>query len=166
MIFKSPFLCFILVSLVIIGCAKPPNYPNEPIITYEGLNKTVIAQGNANAEPDTLKIKFSFTDGDGDISYEKDSIDIFLTDSRDGTKLPYRLPQISSQGVGNGISGTITVKIPNKLQICCTFPNGATPCTKSEEFPKDTFSFYMQLRDRAGNWSNIEKTDVITVLCD
>jgi hypothetical protein len=155
----------LLVLYFIVGCAKPPEYPFAPVIKYEGINKTVIAQGNAQAEEDYLIITFSFTDGDGDISFERDSIDVFLTDSRDGTRIPYRLPTISTQGVGNGISGNITIRILNKLQICCTFPNGATPCTKSTIFPTDTFSYFIQMRDRAGNWSNTEQTDVVTVLC-
>lgn len=164
MIKSIVYLAFIFVLL--LGCAKPPNYPLTPVIKYEGVNKKEIAQGNAAAEEDYLNITFSFTDGDGDISFERDSLDVFLTDSRDGSRLPYRLPSISTQGVGNGISGNITIRILNKLQICCTFPNGATPCTKSTQFPTDTFSYFIQMRDRAGNWSNTIQTDVITVLCN
>ncbi len=153
--------------LMAFGCATPPEYPNEPEITYLRMNKTAIAQGNQNAVPDTLKITFEFTDGDGNLSSDSDSTDVFLTDSRDGFVTTFKLPILPTQGVGNGISGEITVKIPNTpFQICCTYPNGAPACLPNDQFPTDEFFFTIQLRDRAGNLSNTIQTEPITVLCN
>ena len=157
----------LLITLFVIGCVQPPNYPREPVIEFLNLNKDAIAQGNGAAQPDTLVINFSFTDGDGDLGFEEDSIDIFLTDSRDGFVNTFRLPLIPDQGTGNGISGEIALKISNTpFNICCTFPNGATACQPNSEFPTDTVSYSIQIRDRAGNYSNPIQTDLVTILCN
>ncbi len=157
-----PVLVFIAVA-----CIQRPEYPEQPVISYEGLSKRVIAQGSSSALPDTLALLFSFTDGDGNLGYENDSLDIFLTDSRDGFVENLKLPVFPSQGTGNGISGEITVRVFNKpFNICCTYPNGQVPCTPSTIYPTDTFSYGIQIRDRAGNFSNKVQSEVITILCN
>ena len=162
-------ILYALPLLVALACAKAPDYPIEPHIEIMNLNKTAIAQGNANSAADTLAIRFSFTDGDGDIGFpdDVDTIDTYLTDSRDGFINRFRLPAISTQGVGKGISGEVTLKIPNRpFRICCTFPNGATACQPNQQYPTDTFSYAIQIRDRAGHMSNIIQTETITILCN
>lgn len=49
---------FIAISAGMVSCKPDPVYPDEPIITF----KEYIYNGS-----DTLKVVFSFTDGDGDI---------------------------------------------------------------------------------------------------
>jgi len=150
------------------SCVKPPNYPDEPRIDFIGLNKNTIAQGNGNAARDTLEIIFYFEDGDGNIgtpNTDTTNFDVFLFDSRDSSSTKFRLPVLPDQGIGNGVSGEATLRIPTLFNICCTFPNGATPCQPSTQFPTDTFSYAIRLRDRAGNMSNSVQTEMITVLC-
>jgi hypothetical protein len=156
------------ISVLIGSCVKPPNYPDQPVIEYIGLNKSTIAQGNQNSFPDTLQVIFSFTDGDGDIGFPDDSLnvfDAFLIDSRDGFKHLFRLPVLPEQGVGNGVSGEITLRIPNRLPICCTFPDGSTACQPNSRFPTDTMSFAIQIMDRSRNMSNFIQSETITILC-
>ncbi len=161
---------YLLLSALAFGlfnCVQPPDYPNEPEISYIGFNKLSIAQGNQDAPPDTLILMFSFTDGDGDLGNDTDSIDIFYTDSRDGFRGLRRLPVIPDQGTGNGISGEVTLKFPNKpFNICCTYPDGATACQPNPNFATDTFSYTLQIRDRAGNFSNEIQTETVTILCN
>ena len=158
----------VLIFMVsVIGCVQPPDYPDEPAIFYNSINKTVIAQGNTNAPSDTLAITFDFEDGDGDIGSDGDSLDVFLTDSRDGFVNKFKLPVIPDQGIGNGISGSVTLYVPNKpFNICCTYPDGAQACLPNPNFPTDTFSFSIQMRDRKGRFSNKIQTETITILCD
>ncbi len=156
-----------LFLLAFTGCVNPPDYPDEPEIEFVRLNQSAIAQGNIGALPDTLAVIFSFTDGDGNIGFENDSIDVFLTDSRDDFINRFKLPVVPDQGSGNGISGEVTIKIPNTpFNICCTFPDGSTACRPNEQFPVDTFSYTIQMRDRSGNFSNKIQTDLITILCN
>lgn len=164
------FFPALLVSLLIItafyGCIRQPEFPDEPIIAYMDVNKLAIAQGNNIALADTLAIRFSFTDGDGDLGTASDSFDIFLTDSRDGFINNFKLPVIPEKGSGNGISGEITIRIPNiPFNICCTYPDGSTACQPNTRFPKDTFSYSIQIRDRNNRYSNIIQTETITILC-
>lgn len=149
------------------SCVQPPDYPNEPVIEFLRLNKNAIAQGNAGARPDTLAVMFSFTDGDGNLGYNTDTLDIFLTDSRDGFITRFKFPVIPDQGSGNGISGEVTLRLPNTpFSICCTFPDGSPACQRNTKFPVDTFSYTIQIRDRNSNFSNKVQTDLVTILCN
>ena len=162
-ILKS-LLTLILLAGVIWTCTKPPDYPDEPVITFERLSKPAIEQGNAGTRPDTLELVIGFTDGDGDIG--SDSINVFLTDSRNGAREIFRINPIPKQGTGNGISGEITIKMPNRIYFCCTFPNTTNTCFPSTEYPQDTVSYTVQIKDRGGNLSNRVQTSTITILCN
>lgn len=163
-----PYLGLLLL-LSITACINPPNYPDTPVITYEQVNKTAIFQGTPNNPTDTLAIVFSFTDGDGDLSFE-DSTDIFVADSRFPQDLsPYRIPLIPSDGTGNGIRGELTLRIINEFNICClqgVAPNRiACPRPPNVNIDTDTFSYEIFIRDRAGNVSNKIRTETLTILC-
>lgn len=150
-------LCLLLAS-----CADAPNYPITPVIEYLGVNKLQVLQEPLG--PDTLEIYFSFTDGDGDLSIE-DSIDIFLYDSRTPTLLsPYKIPTIPEEGTSNGIRGDITVRIKNVNRGICCIAN-QFPCSTTTDNPVESFSYEIQIRDRAGNMSNRIQTEAIEVIC-
>lgn len=158
--------CFFACSIFFLAnFTEPPNYPNQPTIEYVGVNKRSILQGSTTAARDTLIITFSFTDGDGDLG--SDSTNLFLRDSRDNSLVPNRLFPIPEQGSGNGVSGEITIRIPNKVagpNICCIFPDRRV-CQTDPRFARDTFSYSIQMKDRAGNLSNIIRTETLTILC-
>lgn len=158
----------LLVITLAGNCVQAPEYPLEPVIAYIGMNKTSVHQGSATAPIDTLELRFSFTDGDGDIrDLDSGMPDISLMDSRDNSVVPFNIPEFNNQGAENGISGEITVRIPNKpgAGICCVFPNG-TACVKSSAFPTNTMFYTIKMRDRAGHESNVIQTEAITILCD
>lgn len=156
-------LAFSALLLVFTACVKPPEFPNEPVITFESLNKDQIYQFT-NGPLDSIQVHFSFTDGDGDLSLiDSDSVDVFLTDSRLGIQTPFRLPMIPPEGTGNGISGDIFINVINTTGICCIFNNRL--CAADPSYPVDTFTYSIQIRDRAGNLSNIIRTDPIEILC-
>ncbi len=147
--------------LFLTGCINPPDYPVEPVITFEGISADTMRQGNLNN--DSILVLLSFTDGDGDIG-RKDSFDVVLTDLRNN--LPsdrYRIPQVPENGANNGISGEITLTI---YTTCCVYENGQPPCTPSNQFPTDQVSFEIYILDRAGHQSNSVITPPITLLCD
>ncbi|MFT4686852.1 MAG: hypothetical protein ACI92C_002402 [Neolewinella sp.] len=156
-------LLYLLPVLFFAACVNPPEFPNEPVLTFEGLNKAQIYQFT-NGPLDSIQIHFSFTDGDGDLSLpDTDSIDIFLTDSRIGLQTPFSLPLIPEEGTGNGISGDVFINLINQSGVCCIFNNRL--CAAEEEYPIDTFSYAIQIRDRAGNFSNVIRTEQIEILC-
>jgi hypothetical protein len=148
--------------LMLLSCADAPNYPPAAVIEYLGVNKLQVLQ-----EPlglDTLEIYFSFTDGDGDLSIE-DSTDIFLVDSRVPTIVSqYKIPTIAEDGINNGIRGEITVRIKNVNRgICCI--ESQSPCIGTPASPVESFSYEIQIRDRAGNLSNKINTEIIDIIC-
>ena len=162
-------LAIIFAFLTITKCTTPPNYPVEPVVTYLGINKTVIEQGNAANLLDTLVLRFGFTDGDGDLTSQGDTIiDAILFDSRSPElKTSVKLPFISEQGAANGISGEITIKILNKpFKICCTYADGTSSCLPHPTISQDTFSYLLQIKDRAGHYSNKVQTETIKILCN
>lgn len=162
-------LLLLLLPMLVASCLDAPEYPVEPVITFKSLNKSEIftaLKGNQiqNQIQDSIKITISFTDGDGDLSnLAGDSIDIFLTDSRLGIQVPFALPDIPIEGTGNGISGDIILDVVNSAGVCCIFRN--EPCVADPRMPTDTFSYAIQIRDRAGNLSNSIQTPPITILC-
>jgi len=158
---------FVFISAVIWSCVDPPNYPNEPIIEFIGMNKQILKQGSQNE--DTMIVSFSFTDGDGDLGEKQSSTDpagpnVFLIDSRDGYEgNTFQLPFIPEEGAGNGISGTVDLKI---FTACCIFDDGTAPCGVSPSKSIDTLFYSLYIEDRAGHKSNEIKVGPIYLRCE
>ncbi|MBB4080967.1 hypothetical protein GGR28_003608 [Lewinella aquimaris] len=157
------FLWLLAASFVLASCVNPPDYPDEPVIVYEGVSKNTIYQFT-NGPRDSITIQFSFTDGDGDLSTQ-DSADIFYQDSRFPglPPTPLAFPVIPTEGTGNGISGDVFFTLINTAQVCCVFNDRF--CVADERYPVDTLSYLIYIQDRAGNRSNTIKTEQIQVLC-
>ncbi len=139
------------------GCVEAPIYPVEPVIEFVKINRTqVIAQTipeDPNRALDTVYITFSFTDGDGDLGGGSVN-NVFLIDSRLGNSgESFYIDAIPQGGASNGISGEITIMIP---EIFC-FPNSE---------PRDELVYSIQIVDKAGNLSNIIETPAIELICD
>lgn len=164
-------LLYLLPVLLLAACVKAPEFPNEPVITFESISKTSINQANADLPKDSIRIHLTFTDGDGDLGQNgSDSVQIILTDSRSNGRIlaplqiPLSLPDIPTEGTGNGISGDIFIVFENEAQ--------SVPCIANRrlfaqvpELPVDTVSYAIQISDRAGNLSNVVRTDLIDIIC-
>lgn len=168
-------ICIMLLVLgfSVFACVKAPDYPQQPVISNVILNSNVINQASTpGSAEEFLVLTFDFTDGDGDIGKvdpETQSfigMDLEITDSRTGIGETINLPEVPAQGTANGISGEISIELSNKTYICCTYPDFSPACLPNAQFPTDTFSYTIQLRDQAGNFSNKLQTEVITVLCN
>ncbi len=157
----------LLVVVLIWGCVDPPDYPDAPVIKFEGLSKQIMKQGSENQ--DTMIVRFSFTDGDGDLgatSSPTDPVDpnVFLIDSRDGYEgNQFQIPFIPEAGAGNGISGTIDLKVYNS---CCIFTDGTIPCGTSPTKTMDTLFYTLYIKDRAGHRSNDIQVGPIYLRCE
>ncbi|MGB3800008.1 MAG: hypothetical protein WA952_09335 [Lewinella sp.] len=162
MLYTRCYLWLFAAALFATGCVNPPEYPDEPIIAYEGASKdSIFAQ--ITGIPDSIVFQFSFTDGDGDLSSE-DSTDIFYVDSRfPNTPTPLALPPIPREGTGNGISGDVFFTLINTGQVNCVY-NGRFPA-QDPAYPLDTFSLRIYMLDQAGNQSNTIQTDRIQIKC-
>ncbi len=154
-----------VLLLWIAGCVKPPDYPDEPVIEFVGLSKSYLKQGSQNE--DTLIVRFSFTDGDGDLGAPaggSSEPNVFLIDSRDGYEgNRFQIPFIPEEGSGNGIRGTVDLKI---YSTCCLFDDGTVPCGVSPSKPTDTLFYTLYIKDRAGHKSNEIQVGPIYLKCE
>ncbi len=152
-----------LLFILVLSCTQPPDYPDEPVITFERTSRDSMIQGSQNQ--DSITIHFSYTDGDGDLGNEDETFDVFVRDSR-FPELDYAtfiLPFIPPRGTGNGISGEVSLVV---FTSCCIFPPGTFPaCDNPAEFPRDTLQFEIFILDRSGNESNHIMTDDIILRC-
>ncbi len=166
---RSPSMKYLapaLVAVLLHGCMKSPDYPVEPVIRFESLSQNVLDQGILGPDPiDSFTIVFSFTDGDGDISLPdgQDSSNIYVYDSRQmNISQNFRVPSIPDTELGKDISGEISLKL---AAPCCIFSNN-TACYPNPAEPRDTLTYVIEIRDRAGHFSNRIQTSPIVLRCD
>ncbi len=153
-------LLFVLIGFT-FSCVKQDTFSNVPAIEFLGQTKTMLHQG-ALME-DSLYIKFSFQDGDGDIG-DTDSINVFVTDTRQNFASSYRLPNLTNNSSGTSLEGEITMLL---FTTCCLYDNNSqAPCTPSTTQPTDEVIYTIQIKDRAGHLSNVISLNPITVMCD
>jgi hypothetical protein len=177
---KLFFALLLLIIASLSGCVKAPSYPIEPKIEYKSVASTASVIYMDGGTPiyvaDTIIV--SFTDGDGDISVYDDPADsnlcvdpcayaegdtscvniksknVFIVDSRDGCIATYNTGFIEPQGKFQSLSGEI--KILHKIFLKqCLAP--------SVSCPRETVTFKIRIKDRAGHLSNEVETVPITV---
>lgn len=150
----TAFLAF-LFSITLFSCQE--KYSNTPVLTFSEISKSFMVQNGA----DSLFLTFNFVDGDGDIGSDT-SKNIVVTDARNGLILAsYKVPDYLLNN-NNSRKGSITLVV---YSSCCIYPNG-TSCQPSNDYPTDEMQYEIQMRDRAGNWSNIIQSDRITLECN
>lgn len=152
-------ICIALIIASVTACLKPPDYALEPQIEFVSLSKNIMQQGTSS-QVDSLVLVFSFTDGDGDVGSES----IVVIDNRTGNNHAlFNFPDIPPQGKDNGISGEVELDFPT---TCCIVPNQFIACERSTDYPRDTVTFDIYIKDRAGNESNRITTPPIVLLCE
>ncbi len=150
--------------LTIFSCVPSPDFSDVPEITFVGLSETSLVQNSLNS--DSLFVRFSFTDGDGDIGFSAEEFrqNIFIIDNRTGEQYDaFKAPEIPEQGSSRGIEGEITLRL---FTTCCLFPDNIPPCESPRDFPTDTLTLDIFIEDRAGNMSNTITTSPIVLFCD
>lgn len=162
---RSELIIFALFLLVIsYSCSISPGFSETPSIEFLGISKDSLNQNNLLS--DSIFLRISFRDGDGDLGSGAAGIteNIILTDSRTGDIYDrFRIPPLDISGAMTGIEGTITMKV---FTTCCIFPNGDPPCQTPIGFPTNEFSLEIQLKDDSGKLSNTVSSTPITLLCN
>ncbi len=153
--FYLSFALFLAV-LSIFACGKKP--PNEPAIKYVGTNKTFMVQNRQ----DSMLLEFSFTDGDGDLGDGSQDA-IFIRDSRDSSIVAtYQIPAYLQSDKKKCQEGTITLLVYSR---CCVYADSSS-CYPNSLIGLDSLFYELQMRDRAGNWSNTIQTELIELDCN
>ena len=143
---------------------QSPGFSDVPEIEFMGFSQSSMIQSSLNS--DSLFLRFSFTDGDGDLGFDDETIEqnIFIIDNRTGDRYEaFKAPKIPEQGATKGISGEVTVRL---FTTCCLFPDNIPPCESPQQFPTDTMTLDLYIVDRAGNTSNTVTSTAIILFCD
>lgn len=158
---KYFFGALIVGILIISACVRESIFSDTPQIQFIGQSKNIINQGALMQ--DSLFVQFDFQDGDGDIGSD-DSINVFVTDTRQNVVTNYKIPFIETNSSVRSLEGSVTILL---FSTCCIYDdNSQAPCTPSTTQPTDEVLYTIQIRDRAGNLSNIIEMNPITVNCN
>ena len=139
-----------LLIFQISSCINPPQYDVVPHIELISVSPLSLHQ-----QTDSLIIKFSFTDGDGDLGLQTSETghDVCLYDTRLANNFcyEYRIPYIEPRGTVKAISGNVSIVVPS---ITC-LPGKIN----------DTLQYNIEITDRAEHVSNIITTPKIFLNC-
>lgn len=117
-----------------------------PKISFVSLSQTEIVSFK-----DELDISINYQDGDGDLgSWEADSLDIYVKDSRLNAFDRYHLPPLAPAGANVRIEGTFSLKLKTLFVLGSANSENA--------------SFEIFVKDRAGNQSNRIITPSVKIL--
>ncbi len=149
------------LALLMSGCDNSQPFPDTPEITFVSVTPSEIAQLSGD-----VKVVFHYQDGDGDLGDDGSGSEfaqktIFITDTRD--IMPDSLAT-SSYKIANLTPDTRKPSIQGEMEVSllapfhCTFLGGGSGCNDNEV----TFEIY--IRDRAGNVSNVIRSNPVTIL--
>ena len=160
---NTVFKIWILLVFFLISCTDNAEETQAPILNFSSISKTNMRQGAINE--DSLWVEFTLEDNDGDIGFGNTSKnrDITVKDLR--TNLisdEFKLPDLPST-TGKKINATVSVLI---LTTCCLFPENIPPCSSPPNYPTDTIVYEIQVKDKAGHWSNAIQTPPIILICN
>jgi hypothetical protein len=143
----SAFLFFILPVVLLNGCKEEVITTGNPIprIILVKIEPTQVKQFT-----DSLKITFSYEDGDGDLGNDNADINsLEVQDERLAKADFYHVPPLAPVDAKIRIKGQMTMNLRNVFLL----GTGNT----------ETTSFTVRIQDRAGNWSNPIRTPEITI---
>jgi hypothetical protein len=147
---------FVFFALLFWGCKPDPVFPAVPALTFKEFQQPT--------NSDSLRVVFSFTDGDGDIGllptdadsnmvitvYAQDTSGAFKvmdnvnTPQADSLYYPYRIPHLTPGQAG--LEGDIYITIEHKSFI-----------------GRDTLQFNAFLLDNSHNRSNYVRTETVVL---
>lgn len=157
----------VILSLLIVvsSCYKEPTFELQPEIEFNDIEKMIRIDLFSGANKDSVIIELQFQDGDGDLglnevdkalAQETDDYNYIVTsfEKKNGTfvevppliPLSGYFPQLKLDDKTGPIEGTLYYTIE--------FLHPFTPIN-------DTVKFTVQLKDRAGNLSNMVETDEV-----
>jgi hypothetical protein len=148
---KVSFFFWGILFLFISSCKKDERTEaKEKISAVPAIELVSIAPTSIN-EFDEVVITIKYTDGDGDLGFEDaDDNSIYVTDNRAGIVNEFHLGPIAPIGQEITIEGNLPITLENVLLLNSN--------QNSEEA-----NFSIQIKDRAGNLSNVVTTGNITI---
>ncbi len=140
-------LSVLFISLFLNGCKEIVNTTGNPV---PRIALVKIAPTEVKQFVDSLKITFTYEDGDGDLGNDNADINsLEVQDERLAKPDYYYVPPMAPVGEKIRIKGQMTMNLRNVFLLG----------TGNIE----TTSFTVRIQDRAGNWSNPIKTPEVTI---
>lgn len=150
------FIIYLFLPVVSVACFNAPEYPDTPEISV----KEIVKSRAETYAGDSVVVVLAFKDGNGDLGKRNQSDttpNLFITDKRFSIidSLSYSIPNIPANGSVDAISGEISINLLAKIYCNPLFPDKL----------RDTLEFEIQVRDRAGNFSNKVTTGAFEIIC-
>lgn len=140
------YLLFLLVFAFLACEDDPPGFPDEPKIEIVSVNPSVVQEFESAVE---LVIRYE--DGNGDLGFSHpDSLSLSVWDDRLSAPDMYHVQPLAPDGADVDITGTLTIVLNGTFII----GSGSSETTR----------YAVKIKDRAGNWSNEERTGPITIV--
>ena len=151
-------LIYLFLGLSILNaCKKETNStsgdPNGSNLSkIPAITSVTILKKNIQQYKDSINFFINYSDGDGDIGYyQADSNSLYITDTRNNITESFFVKPQAPKNSTIAIKGTLSAKLPFTILV---------DTTKTQE----TTNYIIQLKDRAGNYSNKFSTDNITII--
>jgi len=141
----------LILSTLLVQCIKKPVFDISPEIVKASVDTNFVVSGI-----DSLIVRIDFHDGDGDIGLKsgETGVNAYLTDSRTGFALTYKIPYISANNSHEAVSGTVWFTI-EPFSINC----------RPDHIGFDTLSYDIYIVDRAGHESTHMSTQDVIIQC-
>lgn len=144
--------CLLLFMSPFLSCLKEDSDANLPISVIPEIALLSVAPDTVHNLQDSLLFTVSYTDGDGDLGdYDADSLSLWITDNRFPLTEKFHIIPLAPQGASIVIAGELKVVLEHII-------------LKDQSSVAETATFTVQLKDRAGHWSNSVTSDTILVL--
>lgn len=145
----SKYLQYVIVCglalLALSSCKKEDEKPQVPTITFKSISEESVVQFNNN-----VTITFSYEDYQGDLGEtDPDKYSLRIKDNRLSDYDWFHIPPMTPDLQELHIKGDYALELPPLFIL----GNGTEEVTH----------FSIQIRDRAGNWSNTITTPVVTI---
>jgi hypothetical protein len=143
---------FLVLSLVIMSCEKEEFKPADPLPTVSHVPSISLGtMAITYNQFDDVVLYVNYTDGNGDLGFEDaDTPVVYVTDNRNDIEFNFHVQPLSPPGVEIAIQGQLQVVVENVILL-------------SQSNPSETVTFSVKIIDRAGNWSNLVTTPVLTI---
>jgi len=141
----SNYLLIASLTVAVASCKKKDEKPEAPVIVYNTISETSVEEFQNN-----IVITFSYEDYQGDLGeMDADAYSVRIKDNRLSDYDWYHIPPMTPEMQELHIKGDYA------LQIAPLFILG--------NGTEEQTHFTIQIRDRAGNWSNTITTPVVII---
>lgn len=141
-----------LIGITLFSCKEEEPVVNEPISPIPYIEIVSVSPTVVTEYQDSIVFTLFYQDGDGDLGFaDPDSTSLFLVDTRIFTVEDFYVPLLAPEGSGITIQGELLVTLDRTILV-------------DEASDSETTQFQVFIRDRSGNYSNIDLSPEITVL--